>query len=60
MKEYLKILETDIYVIVKKNIDAWQNSRKMNENEVSETNYKLIRVLRIMLVHLLIIFLKYY
>ena len=60
MKEYLKILETDIYAIVK-NIDAWQNSRKMNENKVSETNCKLIKkVLRIMLMHLVLIFLKYY
>ena len=31
--EYLKILETDIYVIVK-NTYAWKNSRKMNENKV--------------------------
>ena len=41
-KKYLKILEIDIYVIVK-NIDAWQNSRKMNESKVSVTNYKLIK-----------------
>ena len=40
VKEYLKILETDIYMIVK-NIDAWQNSRKINENKISKTNYKL-------------------
>ena len=33
VKEYLKILETDIYVTVK-NIDDWQNSRKMNENKI--------------------------
>ena len=44
VKEYLKILESDIYVKVK-NIDALQNSRKMNENKVSETNYKLIKEL---------------
>ena len=44
MKKYLKVLETDIYVKAK-NIDAWQNSRKMNENQVSEANYKLIREL---------------
>ena len=42
VKEYLKILQTDIQAIVK-NIDAWQNSRKMNENKVSETSYKLIK-----------------
>ena len=41
-KEYLKILETDIYVIVK-NIDAWQSSRKINENKVSQTNFKWIK-----------------
>ena len=42
--EDLKILETDIYVKVK-NIDAWQNSRKMKKNKVFETNYKLIKEL---------------
>ena len=42
VKEYLKILETDIYVIIK-NIDAWQSSRKINENKVSQTNYKWIK-----------------
>ena len=42
VKEYLKILETDVYAVLK-NIDAWQNFKKMNENKVFETNYKLIK-----------------
>ena len=44
VKECLKILETDIYVIVK-NIDAWQNSTKKESkySKVFETNSKLIK-----------------
>ena len=43
MKGYLKILETDTWDVIVKNIDDSQISKKMNENKVSETSYKLIK-----------------
>ena len=41
--EYKEILETDTWGVIVENIDAWQNSRKINANKVSETNYKIIK-----------------